>query len=571
MKSDRILCKMMLTLLAMEQKGERVMDQIHGVNNERHLNKPNVKLKLKMKMILLIGLLIIGMFLIMGVFLHDFFSDTLEMQLGERALSVAMSVSHIPELREAFNHEDPASIIQPLVTPIKEATGAEFIVVGNTKEIRYSHPRSDKIGQKMVGEDNTPALVHGESYVSKAEGSLGYSIRGKVPVFSEEGEIIGVVSVGYLIDDVRNIINHYSRELWYVLLLFIGLGIIGAIFIAHYIKRVLFGLEPEEISHLLLQKETILQSTHEGIIAVNRNGFITLINTAAEKLLSDQKVQKDDLIGKPIKEVLPTSALPDVLRNGESQFDREMMIGKHTVLVNRVPIFYKNTLIGAVSTFRNKSEIDRLTKELTRIKQYADALRAQTHEFSNKLYTILGLIQLEKKDEAIAFIKKENNMQQEWIHFLMEKVPDPLVNAILLGKLNQAMEQRVELTIDPNSQLTQPLSEQKRDALVTILGNLLQNAIDATKLKPERERKVMIFFTDIGEEIVFEIEDSGPGVPDELIDQIFIQGFSTKAGSHRGIGLALTKQALLDLGGNIFLEEGELHGACFVVTIPKDI
>ncbi|WP_368505849.1 ATP-binding protein [Alkalihalophilus sp. As8PL] len=536
---------------------------------EKFLLKPNVKIKLKLKMILLIGTLISLMFITMGVFLHYFFSDTIETQLGERALSVATSISHIPELQEAFAEPDPASVIQPLVKPIQEATGAEFIVVGNTDEIRYAHPDSEKIGLKMIGEDNEPALIDGESYVSKAIGSLGYSIRGKVPVYSEN-EIVGVVSVGYLINDVQSLIHTYSRELWFVLFLIVSLGIIGAIFIAHYIKKLLFGLEPEEITHLLLQKETILQSTHEGIIAVNQEGMITLANHAALKLLYDQHKALISPIGKPIKEVLPQSALPQVLHTGESHFDKQMYIGGITVLVNRVPIFYQKKLIGAVSTFRNKTEIDQLTKELTKTKQYADALRAQTHEFSNKLFTILGLLQLNRKKEAISFIKKENNIQQDWIHFLLEKVPDPMINAILLGKLNQAMEQRVEMVIEDGSQLTYPLEEHKRDLLLTALGNLIENAIDSAKTNPHSTRQVNVFFTDIGDDIIFEIEDSGRGIPPYLANEIFTKGFSTKKGAHRGFGLALTKEALLEAGGNIYLEESDLGGACFVITIPKD-
>jgi two-component system CitB family sensor kinase/CitB family two-component system sensor histidine kinase CitS len=186
------------------------------------------------------------------------------------------------------------------------------------------------------------------------------------------------------------------------------------------------------------------------------------------------------------------------------------------------------------------------------------------------MYTILGLIQLDKKDEAVDFIRRESNIQQKWIRFLIEKVPDPMINAILLGKLNQANEQRVEMAINPDSTLTYRLSDRKRDALVTVLGNLIQNAIDAVKENRDGERKVSIFFTDIGEDLVFEIEDSGPGVPEEIEANIFEQGFSTKEGSHRGIGLALTKQVLSEIGGDIFLEEGELAGACFVITIPKD-
>ncbi|MED1602055.1 sensor histidine kinase [Alkalihalophilus marmarensis] len=547
------------------------MDSFPHQFKEKHLLTPKVKMNLKLKMILLIGALISLTFIIMGVFLHYFFSDTIETQLGERALSVATSISLIPEIQEAFALDDPAAVIQPIVKPIQEETGAEFIVVGNTQEIRYAHPDEEKIGLKMVGEDNVPALLQGESYISKATGSLGYSIRGKVPVYSEQ-EIVGVVSVGYLVNDVQSMVLTYSKELWYVLLFMITLGIIGAVLIAHYIKKLLFGLEPEEISHLLLQKETILQSTHEGIIAVNQEGKVTLANHAALKLLTDrhstQSAPIESPVGRLIQEVLPMSALPHVLHSGESQYDQQMYVGAHTVLVNRVPIFYEKTLIGAVSTFRNKTEIDQLTKELTQAKQYADALRAQTHEFSNKLFTILGLLQLERKDEAIAFIQKENNIQQDWIHSVLEKVTDPMVGAILLGKLNQAMEQRVNMVIEEGSQLMHPLEEPQQEALVTALGNLLENAIDAAKTNPKLQQ-VSIFFTDVGEDLVFEMEDSGPGIPMDLANSIFTRGFSTKKGEHRGFGLALVKEVLEKVNGQIYIEEGDLGGACFVITIPK--
>ncbi|MDT8862439.1 sensor histidine kinase [Alkalihalobacillus sp. MEB130] len=545
------------------------MSSIQDNNSRKYLTQPKTKLNLKMKMTFLIVLLIIGMFAIMGVFLQYFLSDTLEAQLGERALSVAESVAHIPELKEAFYLDEPAEVIQPLVAPIRKATKAEFIVVGNLQEIRYAHPIPEQIGRKMVGEDNDRALLHGESYVSKATGSLGQSIRGKVPVVSDQGEVIGVVSVGFLNDDVQSIIHHYSRELWLVLIAIVGVGVIGAIFIAHYIKKLLFGLEPEEISHLLLQKETILQSTHEGIIAVNKDGAITMINAAAKRLLRNRESKTEEFIGKPILDVLPTSKLHEVLEHGVSQYNKELLVGNDVVLVNRVPIYYQETLIGAVSTFRNKTEIENLTKELTRVSQYADALRAQTHEFSNKMYTILGLIQLERNDEAVDFIRRESNIQQKWIRLLVEKVSDPMVSAILLGKVNQANEQKVRLSIDPDSQLTHRLPNTERDALVTVLGNVIENAIDAVKMNPDSKREVSIFFTDLGDEILFEIEDSGQGVPSDMTLNIFNQGFSTKEGFHRGIGLALTKQVLKDIGGEILVEDGELGGACFVITIPK--
>lgn len=543
------------------------MIQFNRIDTKKHVSKPNVKLTLKMKMILLIGLLIVGMFTIMAVFLESFFSEALENQVGERALSVAQSVANIPELKAAFELDDPASVIQPLVTPIREAAAAEFIVVGNRQEIRYAHPVPELIGEKMVGEDNERAFLYGESYVSRAVGSLGPSLRGKVPVISDEGDVIGVVSVGFLVEDVDRNISSSIQELWYVLLLIAGIGIVGAILIAQYIKKVLFGLEPEEISYLFLQKETILQSAHEGIIAVNKNGLITLMNAAAEKLLFEGET-KTNYVGKPVQEFLPDTRLLEVLESGESQYDREMIVGKHIVVVNRVPIYYEGTMMGAVSTFRNKTEIEHLTKELSRIKQYTNALRAQTHEFTNKLYTILGLLQLDQKQEAVEFIRKESDIQQEWISFLLEKVPDPLISAILLGKLNQANELRVTLSIDPESSLVHQVSGKKREVLLTVLGNVIENAIEAVKGQPDR--RIKLFFTDLGEDLIFEIEDSGPGVSKEDEIHIFEQGFSTKEGSHRGIGLALSKRIIADVGGTIFLEDAELGGACFIITIPKD-
>ncbi|SDI55236.1 ATP-binding protein [Natribacillus halophilus] len=545
------------------------MNSLKSKHIKKNLAKPKVTINLKVKMILLICALILGMFAIVGLFVHYFFTDSLEDQMGERVLNVAQSVANIPELREAFAEEDPASTIQPIVEPIREDTGAEFIVVGNTDEIRYAHPLPDRIGERMVGDDNDRALIDGESYVSQAVGSLGPSMRGKVPVFSDDGEIIGVVSVGFMVDDIQGIIANYTQELWYVLLLTVTVGILGAVMIAHHIKKSLFDLEPEEISHLFLQKESILQSTHEGIIAVNQNGLITLMNQTAKRLFLANKKETESYVGKHIRDVLPDTRMPEVLESGESQYDQEMLIGNHNVYVNRVPIFYENKIIGVVSSFRDKTEIERLTQELRRIKQYTEALRAQTHEFSNKLYTISGLLQLDQKEEAIELIQQESHTQQEWIQFLIRKVPDPMISAVLLGKLNQANELGIDMTIHPESKLTYHLSKKNKDTLSTVLGNLLENALEAVKTEAESKRQVSIFFTDLGDDLVFEIEDSGPGIPTELGDQIFNQGFSTKEGSHRGIGLALSKQMISEIGGTVLLEDGELGGACFVVTIPK--
>ncbi|MER2089589.1 MAG: sensor histidine kinase [Sporosarcina sp.] len=530
--------------------------------------KPTIIFNLKIKMILLIGILIIAVVLVMGLFIGYFMSDTLETQMGERALSVAESVARIPELANAFEDDDPASIIDPIIEPIQEATGAQFIVIGNMEEIRYAHPKADHIGRKMIGEDNKRALIYGESYVSKAVGSLGSSLRAKVPVYLE-GNIVGVVSVGFLADNIHSISRKYNHHLWLVLTLITGVAIFGAVIIASYIKKVLFGMEPEEISHLLFQKETILQSTHEGIVALNPNGMITMMNSAAQRLLFERQLASDYYVGKMIQEVSPIVHLSELLTDVNGLSDKEILIGKNIVFVNTVPIYFEQTFMGTVSTFRNKTEIELLTKELTRVKLYADVLRAQTHEFSNKLYMILGSLQLGKKEEVIDYIQKESNLQKNWIRVLIGKVSDPLVSGILLGKLNQANESGIELTIHPDSVLKTHVSEKKGEALLTGIGNLIDNAMDAVKMKPVSNRKISIFFTDIGDEIIFEIEDSGDGIHKDLFRKIFEQGYSSKVGMNRGFGLALTKRQIAEVGGALYLEESELGGACFVISIPK--
>ncbi|MFC5601715.1 ATP-binding protein [Sporosarcina koreensis] len=544
------------------------MSQTHKRRGKNPHFHPTTFLNFKMKMILLVGTLIIAIITVIGLYIGHFISVAMEAQVGDRALSVAESVARIPELSEAFRHDDPASIISPLVAPIQKATKAEFIVVGNTEEIRYAHPDVNKIGKKMVGEDNERALVFGESYISKATGSLGSSVRAKVPVYLD-GKIVGVVSVGFLVNDIQSLIASYNNQLWLVLVSIAIVAVIGAILIASYIKKVLFGLEPEEIAHLYVQKEAILQSTHEGIIAVNQNGIITMINFAAQHLLFNKVISPKQYEGMSINDLASAQQLLPFLQDEHERIDQEMMIGKTTVFANKAPIYYDDSLVGTVFTFRNKTEIDLLTKELKSIKQYTNALRAQTHEFSNKLYTILGLLQLNKKEEAIHYIQRESTLQKSWIRLLIQKVADPQVSGLLLGKINQASELGIEITIQEDSRLATELSEKQREALLTAIGNLMDNAMDAVNKNPRTDRKIAISFTDIGNDIIFEIDDAGEGVPDPYVKSIFEQGFTLKEGEHGGFGLALTKQLVEGVDGELYLEEGDLGGASFVLSMPK--
>ncbi|WP_339182685.1 sensor histidine kinase [Oceanobacillus sp. FSL W7-1293] len=539
-------------------------------SNKKENSESKTVLSLKSKMIILISLLIFGIFILFTWFLHSFITNTIEDQVGKRALSVAQSVANTPEIIAAFELHHPASVIQETVAPIQEETGAEFIVVGNKEGIRYSHPNPERIGEKMIGGDNTRALQDGEAYVSQSEGSLGLSIRGKVPVRDESGNIIGVVSVGFLSEDVQSIIANQSKSLWLTMIGVIVLGIAGAIFIAYHIKKLLFNMEPKDISYLLLQKEAILQSTHEGMIAVDHNGMIIMMNKAAKQILFPEAQQFDYSSGKSIDQLIPHTGLCEVLESGKSQYDKEMILGESIVIVNQAPVYMEGKIAGAVSTFRKKTEIEHVTQELQQIRQYANAQRAQTHEFSNSLYTILGLLQLGEHKEAIDFIKKKRNIQEKQSLILTQHAADPVVQGLLQGKINQANELGVTISIHPDSQLNHAYYGDKQEALITGIGNMLENALESVKGNQESERQISLFFTDIGDDIVVEVDDSGQGISEEAAAHIFEQGYSTKGEKNRGIGLALTRHAVHKQGGQIMLEEGEMGGACFVMIIPKN-
>lgn len=219
-----------------------------------------------------------------------------------------------------------------------------------------------------------------------------------------------------------------------------------------------------------------------------------------------------------------------------------MILGEETIITNRIPIVdKKENVIGAVSTFRNKSELYRLTKELSQLKSYAEALRAQTHEFSNKLYLISGLIQLESYEEALELITKETNMQQDIVRFVMKEVPDPIVGGLLIGKFNRANELKIQFDIDRQSSFKDIPKQLDRDHLVTIIGNIIDNAMEAALHNGRDQKRVNVFLTDLGDDLIIEVEDNGTGIQEEIAEQIFERGFSTKGKAQRGYGLDLVK------------------------------
>ncbi|MEW9671901.1 ATP-binding protein [Ammoniphilus sp. 3BR4] len=523
-------------------------------------------MRLQTKLILLIGSLILLVICITGITYEYMLENTLKEQIGIRALEVAKTVALVPEIHDAFSEPEPWKIIQPIVDKIEDGTGAEFIVVGNQEGIRYSHPKSGQIGKEMVGGDNR-LVLEGQSIISEAVGTLGPSLRGKTPILDESGQVIGLVSVGFLLEDIDRLEVAHRKRMIFFGGIALAIGILGALLISRNVKKAILGLEPEEITRLYQEKKAIIQSIREGIVAVNAEGVITTANRNA--ISRAGFTQETDLIGKRVMDIFPGSNILRVIHSGKAEYDQEVLIGDQTVVANRLPILDKHQkVLGVVSSFRPKSELYRLAQELAHVKQYAEALRAQTHEYSNKLYMIYGLIQLESYQEAIEVITNEVDIHQNLIPFIMQEIPDPMIGGLLLGKFNQAKELKVDLEIDRESSFGDIPPVLDRSDLVTILGNLIQNGLEAVLSQPVK--KVSVSLTDIGNDLIMEVEDTGPGIPDEHVSKIFENDFSTKSTKNRGIGLALVHQAVDKWNGFITYSRSTAGGSIFTVVIPKD-
>jgi len=526
--------------------------------------KPNT---LQAKIIMVLTLLLVLMILTFGTVSLHIIADILETQIGKRALSVSKAVAEITEVRYALMEEDHSVDVQGIAERIREKTDAEFIVIGDRQGRRYSHPDVEKIGKKMVGGDNAPALLEGKSYISKAIGTLGPSIRGKVPVLDYEGNIVGVVSTGYLIREVNHIISTYQLTLKIMIMFMAIVGFFSSVIIAKSFKKAIFGLEPQEIAQLFQERNAILESIREGVIAVNEKGEITVINQAALAILRTDTAE--GVLGKKLDDSIPAKIMMQVLATGQPVSDIEANIGDVSTVINMFPIKHEGKQIGAVASFRRKDEVYRLAKELSKVREFSDMLRAQTHEFSNKLHTIAGLLQIEAYQDALDMITKEATGYHNFYKLMNKIVSDPMLSAIIIGKYNFAQEHDIQVVIEEESMMKDIPKIIDREKLVTVIGNLFDNAFDAVNNDCAAERKVCLFMTDIGRELIFEIEDSGCGIRTEDIQDIFEKGYSTKADYGRGYGLHLVKTIIEEMDGTVSVSESRLGGALFTVAVPK--
>ncbi|RXZ67566.1 ATP-binding protein [Agromyces albus] len=482
----------------------------------------------------------------------------------DRMIAVAQSVAGLPAITDAFDDDDPSSTIQPVAEVIRRASKVTYVVVANDLGIRYSHPNPDRIGEKVSTDPAIP--LSGEIYVGTQTGTLGESWRVKVPIFDDEGEVMGQVSVGILESDLREDFLGGLSELLIVLVIAAVVGVVGSAWIGRLIRRRIYGLEPEEIRAMLETREAMLHGIREGLIAVDDTERIVLVNDAAARLLDLE--DPEAVLGEHVESALDRE-LARFIASGE---DREtpVLSGERILLVHGDRVRVDGREVGSIAILRDRTELETMLRELEGAQGLADGLRAQSHEFSNKLHVVSGLLELGHVEAAVAFIERVGSGGALSALDEHNGIGDVETAALVLAKRSRAQELGLGLELDHESHLDAAGDDMPRTELLTVVGNLLDNAIEACVLGGS----ITLSIRDDLEPgvLVVRVDDDGPGVPAGLRDQIFEPDVSDKAAApgkaRRGIGLTIVKRVAARLGGSAAVHESPSGGARFIVCLP---
>ena len=489
-------------------------------------------------------------------------SEMAKEDLEHRAIVIARTVAGASDVIQALSDAQTrdSGVVQAFAESIRTANGVQFIVVMDKDGIRLSHPDPSLIGQHFIGGDEARALS-GQESISMAKGTLGKSVRAFSPVTDADGQLIGAVSVGVSLEDVNLAVRKNRWIIYWGIIVSGILGVSGAVLLARRLKRMMLGMEPDEIACLLEERSAMLQSAKEGIIAVDANGCITLINKEASRLLG---VKQE---GGSSRDTCPMLRLETVLETGETLNDMEIVQEEATLLANVLPVKVRGKTVGAIATFRDKTEIDVLVERLSGVSLYVEALRAQTHEFMNKLHVLAGLNHMRRYDRLEEYLGGIIEHFQSESGQLVQQVKDPVMAGFLLGKLSQAREAGVKMSIIESGGLPECSDVNTAHELVTIVGNLLDNALEVEA--GEQCKEITLSFRYEKNWLTVTIADNGAGIPGEILKRMYEQGFSTK-GKARGIGLYLVMRSVRKLEGTLSCNSKQGSGTEFIVQIPYE-
>jgi len=425
-----------------------------------------------------------------------------------------------------------------------------------------------QVGTRFTFAD--PLVAQGRSWTGLIDTSSGTVVSAQVPVFAPEAQrMVGVAVVERIYPSVLQRWRDAVPNLATYLGIAGGLGVVGSLLLARRVKRQTLGLEPQEITRLVEHRESMLHGLKEGLIGLDPDERITMVNDSACQLLD----MPYDCVGRRLAELDLDPQLLEVLTGGRTGTDLVVLVEDRVLTMNRKPIMNRGNVIGSVTTLRDRTELDTLRRELGVIRTATDTLRAQTHEFANQLHVISGLVQLQEYDDVVRFIDNVSRGRAELNEDVASRVLDPALAALLVAKVSLAAERGVTLRFAEGAGLGRIDDDLSLD-LTTVVGNLVDNAIDAvggaTSTGSQGGPWVEVDLREDDGDVVVEVRDSGPGVGDDIADKVFDKGFSTKPPADhvgRGYGLALTGLVCRRRGGTVRMRNDP--GAVFTARLPR--
>ncbi|WP_053846393.1 sensor histidine kinase [Streptomyces sp. NRRL B-24085] len=520
--------------------------------------------------------------LVAGYALFTYVSDRGQAEDAARsqARAVARAVADSPSVREAIGTPRPTAELQPYALRVMADTEVDFVTIMSPQGIRWTHPDENQIGKHFLG--NTERALKGETFTETYTGTLGASVRAVTPVKDDKGHVIGLVSAGIQVEKISERVQGQLTALLAVAGGALALGAIGTYVVNARLRRHTHGMNATELSRMHDYHQATLHAVREGLLMLDGQYRVALINDGGRELLGVSS--QDGVVGRSVADLGLPAPLTGALLSSEPRVDEVHLTSTRVLVVNTSPVSGGEQR-GTVVTLRDVTELQSLMGELDSERGFTQALRSQAHEAANRLHTVVSLIELGRAEQAVDFATAELELAQALTDQVVAAVGEPVLAALLLGKTAQANERGVELVVSEDSRLDDGLLPESLPArdLVTILGNLIDNAVDAAQ-GSVRARVTVTAYTagpeggagadgsagTAGRGLVLRVSDTGAGVDPAHVETVFQRGFSTKPAGPggRGLGLALVRQTVNRCKGTLTVTEAEGGGAEFEVRLP---
>ena len=481
--------------------------------------------------------------------------DDAEQAAIDQVTGIAEAVARSPMVISAVGGANPSAVLQPYTEAVRQATGTNFIVVMATDRTRYTHTNPDLIGQPFIG--SIDGALAGRRVVETSVGTLGESIRTVVPVRDPGRRVIALVSVGITTQAINERLLARTPVVVVPTAAALLLAAMVSWLLSRRLRRQTHGLGPAEMTRMYEYHDAVLHSVREGLVVVDRDRRVTLINDEGRRLLG---LSAD----APVERLTLPREIAGLLATGAGAADEPVLAGDRILVANQRVIRSQGQTVGTVLTLRDHTELLALTGELDSVRGLTEALRSQAHEAANRLHTVLTMVELGRTDEAVRLATAELEVAQQLTDQVVGALSEPALAALLLGKSAQAGERGVRLVVDEASRIdVTPLPS--RD-LLTVVGNLVDNALEAVA-GTEPPRTVTVLVVEAENEVLVRVSDTGPGIEPSDVDAAFRRGWSTKA-SGRGLGLSLVRQVVDRYAGRYEVTGAPGGGAVVSVRLP---